>query len=142
MQGSSQNNNLAVAGLLSTAQNWPLLVDLGKQLKFPAHIAATSLQLDIVILSEASKLLVLIELMVPWEGHIEEAFERKLVKYQGHLEVCQRQDLRAYCYPTEVGCRGFIGHSLYRAYILLGMSGPLRNTAIRASTEAAERASR
>lgn len=45
------------------------MVDLGKQLKFPAHIAETSLCPDIVIMSEASRQIALIELMAPWRLH-------------------------------------------------------------------------
>lgn len=37
-------------GLLSSARDWQLIVDLGKQLKFPAHISATSLRPDVIIL--------------------------------------------------------------------------------------------
>lgn len=61
------------------------MVNLGKQLKFPAHITAASLQLDIVILSEAPEQLALIDRTVPWEDLKEEVVERKLAKY-GLLE--------------------------------------------------------
>jgi len=36
---------------------------------------------DMVLISEASKQIILPELPVPWEDHIEEANERKTAKY-------------------------------------------------------------
>ena len=88
------------------------MVDLGKQLKFPAQITVTSLRPDIIILSAASKQLALIELTVPWEDLKEEAFERTHAKYQGLLEEHRKQGWRAHCHP--VGFRGFVSHSFYR----------------------------
>uniref|UniRef100_A0A1A8DYB0 Uncharacterized protein n=1 Tax=Nothobranchius kadleci TaxID=1051664 RepID=A0A1A8DYB0_NOTKA len=49
-------------------------VDVGRQLKFPENITATSLRPDMVI-SESTKQVVILELTVPWEDHIEEAHE-------------------------------------------------------------------
>lgn len=59
------------------------MVDVGRQLKFPAHVA--------VILSFCQRLLknfVLLELTVPWEDSREKAVEeeRKNSKYQGLVE--------------------------------------------------------
>ncbi|KAJ8004371.1 hypothetical protein DPEC_G00158500 [Dallia pectoralis] len=68
-------------GLLATAQYWELEVDLGKQLKFPGTAATTSLRPDMLLISETSKQIILLELTVPWEDRIEEANERKRAKY-------------------------------------------------------------
>lgn len=54
-------------------------MDLEQQLKFPSHVTSTTLKLDMV-LSESTKQVVLLELTVPGEDHLEEAFERKLAK--------------------------------------------------------------
>lgn len=43
------------AAILTTARDWQLLVDLERQLKFPSHIAATTLRPDIVLVSEFTK---------------------------------------------------------------------------------------
>lgn len=48
------------AGILATARDWQLLVDLEKQLKFPNHIVTTTLRPDIVLLSESTKQVVLL----------------------------------------------------------------------------------
>ena len=53
------------SGLLTTAQDWKLQVDLGRQLKFPDHIFVTSLHPDMVLTSEAMKQVVLVEPMSP-----------------------------------------------------------------------------
>ena len=84
----------------------------------------------------------LLELTVPWEDRLEEAFERKLSKYAGLVSDCQQAGWRARCLPVEVGCRGFAAHSLTRAFRSLGIEGERRRRAIRGTTDAAERASR
>lgn len=73
-------------GLLHTASDWQQHVDLGKQPRFPQHIATTSLRPDMIVSSEASKYLIMLELAVPWEERIEEANERKCAKYQEQVE--------------------------------------------------------
>ncbi|XP_072560565.1 uncharacterized protein [Paramormyrops kingsleyae] len=70
-----QSQSKAPAGLLSSAGDWQLKADLGRQLKFPDHIISTTLRPDMVLTSESTKQVVLLELTVPWEDRIEEAFE-------------------------------------------------------------------
>ncbi|XP_063050368.1 uncharacterized protein LOC134445223 [Engraulis encrasicolus] len=130
------------AGLLSTAGDWQLKVDLGSQLKFPQHITSTTLRPDMVLTSESTKQVVLLELTVPWEDRIEEAFERKKAKYLELVDDCRLKGWRARCEPIEVGCRGFPGQSLHRSLRLLGIRGAQERKATRNICEAAERASR
>jgi len=59
-----------------------MTVDLERQLKNPAHIIQTSLRPDTILVSEATRQLVLLELTVPWEERMGEAQERKRAKYQ------------------------------------------------------------
>jgi len=75
--------------MLTSAQDWDLKVDLGRQLKFPETVAITSLRPDMVLISEASKQIILFELTVPWEDRIEEANERKRSKYIELVKECQ-----------------------------------------------------
>lgn len=79
------------AGILGTAKDWEMRVDLGRQLKFPEEIAVISLRLDIVLWSQSTKQVTLIELTVPWEGRVEEAHERKLGKYQALIIESQQR---------------------------------------------------
>lgn len=67
----------SATGLLATAPDWQLKVDLGKQLCFPEHIASTRLHPDMVLFSNSTKQVIMVELTVPWEEHMEEAQERK-----------------------------------------------------------------
>lgn len=113
-----------------------------KQLKFPQHIATTTLRPDILLVSEATKNIVLLELTVPWEDRLEEAHERKMAKYEELVRDCRKQGWKARCMPIEVGCRGFAGQSLYKALSALGINGVARRRAIKNTTEAAEKASR
>jgi len=79
-----------------------------------------------VLISEASKQIVLLELTVPWDDRIEEANKRKREKYAELVEECRRNGWRARCQPIEMGCRGFAGRSLCRAYNTLGIAGARR----------------
>ena len=54
-----------------------MTVDLERQLKIPPHITQSRSRPDIILVSEATKQLFLLELTVPWEERIEEAQERK-----------------------------------------------------------------
>lgn len=53
------------ADILTSARDWQLLVELEHQLKFPSHIAVTTMQPDIVLVSEFTRQLVLTELNGP-----------------------------------------------------------------------------
>ncbi|XP_077380867.1 uncharacterized protein LOC144020874 [Festucalex cinctus] len=129
-------------GLLHTASDWQLQVDLGKQLKFPQHIAATSLRPDMIITSEASRHLIMLELTVPWEERMEEANERKRAKYQELVEECRGRGWKIFYEPIEVGCRGFAGQSFCKVLGRLGVSGAAKKKAIKSVSEAAEKATR
>ncbi|KAK1786544.1 hypothetical protein P4O66_002997 [Electrophorus voltai] len=135
----SQARPRTTTGLLHTASDWQLQVDLGRQLKFPQHIAETSLCPDMVITSAASKQLIMLELTVPWEESMEETNERKHAKYQVLLEMCRGRGWRMSYEPIEVGCRGFAVCSLCRALSRLGISGMAKKMAIQSATEATEK---
>ena len=127
-------------GLLGTALDWQMKADLGKQLRFPQHIVETTLRPDIVLFSDSSKQVVLLELTIPWEECMDEVNERKHAKYTDLVEGSCRWC--AQCVPIEVGCRGFAARSLCKAYSLLVITGACQRKAIRTTTEAAEKASR
>ncbi len=86
------------------------VVDLEQQLKFPNHIVTTTLRPDVVLLSESTKQVVLLELTVPWEDRLEEAFERKLAKYEGLVsELSDKLDGEQGVSQSRSGSRGFAG---------------------------------
>ena len=130
------------AGMLDSAKDWHMLVDLEKQLRFPGHIVATKLRPDIVLTSDSTRQVVMLELTVPCEERLDEAYERKLAKYSDLVEGCQQAGWKAKCFPVEVGCRGFAARSPTSAFSKLGLLGAAKSKAVRNATDAAERASR
>lgn len=85
----TQHQPSSSRGLLATARDWQFHVDLGKQLKFPEDISATSLRPDTVLTSESTKQVVLLELTVLWEDQIEEANQWKRTKYVELVMECR-----------------------------------------------------
>ncbi|XP_069118928.1 uncharacterized protein [Argopecten irradians] len=111
------------SGVLGTAEDWQLRADLNGRMTFPPEIAVTNQRPDIVIWSSSSKQAVLVELTVPWEDRINDAYERKQAKYQDLVSDCQQRGWRMWCLPVEVGCRGFVGQSMWRALRIIGITG-------------------
>ena len=81
----------------------------------------------------------MIELTVPWEDHIEEANERKRLKYDELRELCTSKGWAARCLPVEV--RGFPAQSVHHLLSVFGVKGKERRTVVKNISEAAERAS-
>ena len=98
-------------GQLTRARDWKMLVDIGQQLVFPAEIAATTLRPDLVLWSPSLKSVYITELTVPWENSVEEAYERKKLRYTELAADAQQRGWKAKVYPVEVGCRGFVASS-------------------------------
>lgn len=67
-----QTPSEAPRDFLSAANDWQLIVNLGRQLKFLAHIIMTSLRPDIILLCESARQVIMLELTVPWEDRMEE----------------------------------------------------------------------
>ena len=123
------------------ARDWQLSVDLANRLVFPVEILVTSLRPDILIHSPSKKLLVVIELTVPWEERIEEAHERKKAKYSELVNNCSEKGWRVWCFPVEIGTRGFPGKSTSYALSQLGMRFKEKRAALKDVGEQAERCS-
>lgn len=128
-------------GLLPTANDWKLRADLKRKLVFPEEILSTNLRPDIVMWSPNTKQVVIVELTVPWEERIEEANERKRLKYSELQADCASKGWKTYCYPVEIGTRGFAGQSLWRLLSTLGIVGNTRKKAIKTICDTAVKAS-
>ncbi|MGH0135533.1 UNVERIFIED_CONTAM: hypothetical protein FKN15_023521 [Acipenser sinensis] len=115
-----------------------MLADVGQWLIFPPEIATTNLQPDIVLWSGSTCLVHLVELTVPWEDDIDEAYERKKLRY---AQLAEQQGWRVRVYPVEVGCRGFVAHSTTRFLRDVGFSGQELRRTVKNLSEAAERSS-
>ena len=115
-------------------------MDLDKRLVFP-DVVQTNLRPDIVLFSVSRKLIILIELTVPWETRIESAHELKTSKYMDLLNDCREKGWSAWLFPVEVGARGFASPSLSKLLSELGFSGRNKRKAVKDVGLAAERAS-
>ena len=69
---------------LAAARDWKMAADLKEALHFPHHIVHTQERPDIVIWSDT-----VVELTVPWEENMEEAFERKKLRYENLRMECK-----------------------------------------------------
>lgn len=98
-------------------------MELEKQLKFLQHIVSKPIRSHLLIWSDNTKQVVLNELAVPWEDHLEEAFERKLPKCQDLISLCRPVGWKTNCLSVEDGCRGFAARSLARAFSTIGSEG-------------------
>ncbi len=131
----------ADTGQLDRARDWKLLADLGKKLCFPTEIASTNLRPDLVLWSPSLKLVYIIELTVPWEGAVEEAYERKKLRYAELAADAQQQGWKASVRPVEVGCRGFVATSTSRLLREMGVRGKAHRQAVKDLSRAAEKGS-
>lgn len=84
-------------------------VDIGRQLVFPPEIITTTLRPDRVFPSV--KKFFIIELTVPWEDSLEEAYERKYIRYAELAAETQLRGWNTEIRPVEKGCRGFVASS-------------------------------
>ena len=66
-------------------------------------LVCTTLRPDIVMWSTSTKQLVMIELAVPWEERIEDAYERKKANYQELVEESKAKGWKVWCFPVEGG---------------------------------------
>ncbi|XP_053391723.1 uncharacterized protein LOC128554473 [Mercenaria mercenaria] len=102
------------------------------------NIIQTNLRPDIVLWSQSPKKVILVELTVPWEERTEEAYERKLAKYQDLADACNEAGWKTHLFPVEVGSRGFPAQSLWRMLGALGIKGKVRKATAHAVGKAAE----
>ena len=108
--------------LLNGASDWKVSADLKTSLQFPVHIIQIEKRTDIVAWSD-SKSVLLIELTVSWEENREEAHERKKNRYETVCADCVEKGWICHVIPIEVGCRGFIGHSVISFLSKIGITG-------------------
>ena len=128
--------------LLDAACDWHITVDLPEfSYRFPVSVAVTGKRPDLVLWSVSLKLIILIELTVPAERNVMQAYDRKLQRYggPGGLEGdCRDAGWAVELMPMEVGTLGFISQSTVRACKKLGawsneLRRALEDVALRAS---------
>ena len=85
-----------VPRLLHSIQDWMMLVDLKKQLKFPHFIFSTKLRPDMVLYSITNKTVVMVELTCPSEENVKIWHEENKQEPMWTCDKLQRADL-TYC---------------------------------------------
>ena len=69
--------------ILHLSNVWKMVADLTESYMFPGHIAVSALHPDIVIYSNTSKRVIIVELTCPCEENMESWHSTKLLKYSG-----------------------------------------------------------
>ena len=129
----------SAATLLQSACDWAVTCDLSSlgQYTFPIP-GITELRPDIVLVSDETKQLIIVELTCPNEAGMEDARQRKLKKYLDELVPACKPTHKTTLLTVEVGNRGFLNASSQQALQRLGVwSGELHrqlsNTVLRGS---------
>ena len=122
---SSQNTReRPVKCLLTKANDWQLLIDFDcRRMLFPPTIVATSERPDVVVWSESSKTVILIELTCPAEENFVDAAHRKRERYAVLCEQIRNANWTVVLRTIESGARGFVAHSFRKVFRELGLSG-------------------
>jgi hypothetical protein len=110
--------------VLACANDWKLRVDFdAKKVEFPPKILATSLRPDIVLWSEMSRVVLLIELTCPAEEGMAAAQLRKETKYSELLDSINATNVwKASLSTLEIGARGLVGLSSHKTFVRLGFT--------------------
>ncbi|KAJ8333436.1 hypothetical protein SKAU_G00414440 [Synaphobranchus kaupii] len=74
----------------------------------------TNLRPDLVLWSNTWRRVFIVELTVPWEDAIDEAYERKKLRYANLAAEAEERGWDVKLRPVEVGCRGFVASSTTR----------------------------
>ena len=83
----------------------------------------------------------MIELTISWETNVDEAFDRKMKRYEALRNQCEDEGWHAECLPIEVGARGHVGKRIPILLSKLGFSSREKGKVIKDIQQAAERAS-
>ena len=92
---------------MADAGDWEIMADnpdIDEKAVFPEEITQMPLRPDIVLWTPHMRRLIIIELTVPWEDHLQEANERKREKYQDLVMECEEKGWKVELWPVEVGC--------------------------------------
>ena len=74
------------SSILDKAKDWNMQIDLQERVRIPEIITSTSMRPDIILTSEETRQMIMIELTVPTEDRIEISGELKRTKYTPIVE--------------------------------------------------------
>ena len=118
---------------------WEIASDLlGCERFFPIP---TSKKPDIVVWCPGRKVVMLVELTVPYKDNIEAAHVRKDDRYQKLLDECEDAGWEATHFSVEVGCRGFIGERECKWLTKIGLNNREKSSIMKEIHDTVEKAS-
>jgi hypothetical protein len=86
-----------------------IIADLpGTSYTFPSHIATTEERPDLVLWSDKSRTVTLLELTILFEDNFADAHQWKSNRYHDLLQLCRRNKFSAKLHTIQVGSRGII----------------------------------
>ncbi|TWW54580.1 hypothetical protein D4764_0274410 [Takifugu flavidus] len=129
------------AGALTVARDWEMRVDLSQRLIFPSEVAVTNLRPDLVLWSKSCRRVFIVELTVPWEEAIGEAYERKRLRYANLAAEAEGRGWSVKVWPVEVGCRGFVSRTTTKLLKEMGIRGQAQRRAVKELAATAEQSS-
>ena len=110
------------SGLLFTAKDWVLAYDdPHNPLVIPPHIVQTSLRPDIIICSNATRQVFILELTVPAEDNIVQRHTDKESKYAKLLDDININQGSGHIFGIEIKGRGYVAKSFGFALQKLGL---------------------
>ena len=124
------------------SKDWRLQVDLDRKLKVPHNIVETELRPDMLLISDTSKRMGVIELTVPSEDRVEVSGELKKAKYAVLQQEAKKNGWSVRIWAVEVGCRGFPAASMATFIKDIGVTGAERKRKLRKVGKTTERASK
>ena len=107
-EGVKTRQRTKTAAEAKAERRWQVRVDR----TLPFDIAASHQRPDLVLIDDATRLILLGELTVPWEESVAEAHERKLRRYDQLKEDVMQNGWKCEVLPFEVGARGFCAASV------------------------------
>ena len=127
-----------VANILQGSSDWKVAADLRSRRNYSDLIADCGDRPDIVVTSESSKTVIVIELTVPYETNMSGSHEFKMAKYEGLVTRMHGKGYRVHLFAIEVGARGFAGSSVYNLLKRVGLTSRRRAYYLQQVAETAE----
>ena len=110
------------SGMLFTSNGWVLAYDNPTNpLVIPHYIVQTSLRPDIIVYSNNTRQIIILELTVPTEENIFQRHSDKESKYSKLLDDVKMSQWTGHVFAVEVGSRGYVAKSLGYALQRLGL---------------------
>lgn len=129
-------------GILHKAADWVIMLDQEGSLTFPPHIATTTQRPDLVLYSDSTKTVVMVELTVPIEDNIAGAYaSSKRPRYTQLVQDCIAANWHTHLFTVEIGSRGYCADTLKACLSALGFDRARTTQVVRDTSTTASRCS-